>query len=277
MAYYRSTTAAVISMKMISLAVVFALGPFFGAFAQDAAMQRLENSPRHHEWVTIPQGEREVRAFVAYPESDEPTSAVIVIHENRGLSDWVRSVADRLAEEGYVAIAPDLLSQMGPEGGSTSDFPDSDAARDALYALDPDQITADLSAVADYIIGLSSTSDKLFVAGFCWGGSQTFRFATNRSGLEGSFVFYGSAPDDPAAIARIDAPVYGFYGGDDARINSGIPQTRALMDQAGNTYEVEIYEGAGHAFLKRGLTEDEESSNAVAMSSAWSRWLALLN
>lgn len=245
-------------------------------FAQGPAIERLEKSPRHHEWVVISQGDRQVHAFLAFPEVADPAMAVIVIHENRGLNDWVRSVADRLAEAGYLAIAPDLLSGMGPNGGKTSDFPDSDAAREALYQLSPDQITADLNAVADYVTGLPAASGDVTVGGFCWGGSQTFRFATNRSDLKAAFVFYGTGPDDAESIKRIAAPVFGFYGGDDNRVNATIPQSTELMEAAGKTYEPVIYDGAGHGFMRRGMTDEPGSPNANALKQAWSRWLKLL-
>ena len=246
------------------------------ALAQDPVRERLADSPRHHEWVEIAQGDRTVHAFVAYPEAEGPVPAVIVIHENRGLNDWVRSVADRLAEAGYLAIAPDLLSGMGPNGGRTADFADSDAAREALYALPPAQVTADLDAVADYVAGLAAADGTVTVAGFCWGGSQAFRFATDRPDLAAAFVFYGTAPDEPAAIARIAAPVYGFYGGDDARVNATVPQTQVLAGEAGVTYESVTYDGAGHAFMRRGVTAEADDPNAVARDAAWSRWLSLL-
>lgn len=244
--------------------------------AQEPPLDRLEDSPRHHEWVEITHDTRTVHAFVAYPEKDVPTSAVIVIHENRGLNDWVRSVSDRLAEHGYLAIAPDLLSGMGPDGGKTSDFPSTDAAREALYQLPPDQITADLNAVADYIAALPASNGIVSVAGFCWGGSQTFRFATNRSDLAAAFVFYGTGPDDPDAVGRIAAPVYGFYGGDDARVNATIPTSKDLMEAAGKTYQPLTYEGAGHGFMRRGESTPPEDPNAQAHDAAWKRWLSLL-
>ncbi|MCK5352122.1 dienelactone hydrolase family protein, partial [bacterium] len=167
--------------------------------AQDIAKDILEKSPRHHEWVAVKQGDRELQTFVVYPEVSDKALAVVVIHENRGLTDWVRSVADRIAAAGYIAVAPDLLSGAGPDGGRTSAFPDSDAAKEALYMVSSDQITADLDAVADYATGLAAASGKLAVGGFCWGGSQTFRYATNRKDLEAAFVFYGTGPAEAAA------------------------------------------------------------------------------
>jgi dienelactone hydrolase len=131
---------------------------------------------------------------------------VLVIHENKGLTDWVRSVADRVAEAGYIAIAPDLLSGKGPNGGGTDSFADADAATKAIYALDAAQVTADLSAVADYVTKLEACNGKLSVAGFCWGGSQSFAFATERKDLKAACVFYGTAPKEESALSKIALP-----------------------------------------------------------------------
>ncbi len=162
--------------------------------AQDFAKERLDKSPRHHEWVAVKNGNREVQCFVVYPEVKNKATAVLVIHENKGLTDWVRGVADQFAEAGYVAIAPDMLSGLGPNGGKTSDFASLDDATKALYKLPPDQVAGDLKAAADYVVKLPATNGKLAVAGFCWGGGQSFRFATMRPDLKAAFVFYGPPP-----------------------------------------------------------------------------------
>lgn len=222
------------------------------AAAQDSARERLLKSPRHHEWVVVNQGERMVHSFLVYPEVKDKTPAIVIIHENRGLTDWVRALADQVAEAGYIAIAPDLLSGMAPGGGKTSDYPDSDAAREGIYQLPPDQVTADLNAVADYVAKLPACDGTVAVAGFCWGGSQSFRFATNRKDLAAAFVFYGTAPDSREALAAIICPVYGFYGGNDARVNATVPATVELMTAAGKKYEPVTYEGAGHGFMRAG-------------------------
>ncbi len=144
----------------------------FGAFAspahaQDWAKARVDKSPRHQEWVKVKQGSRTVNSFVVYPEVKNKATAVVVIHENQGLTDWVRSVADQLAKAGYIAVAPDLLSGMGPGGGGTSSFTDRSAIGQAFRDLAPDQITADLNAVADYVSKLPAANGKVAVAGFC--------------------------------------------------------------------------------------------------------------
>jgi carboxymethylenebutenolidase len=243
---------------------------------QDLSRQRLEKSPRHQEWIAVKAGQRTVHSFLVFPETKSKAPAIIVIHENRGLTDWVRSVADQLAEAGYIAIAPDLLSGMAPGGGKTSDFGGDDAAREGISKLPPDQVTADLNAVADHVAKLPASNGKVAVAGFCWGGGQSFRFATNRADLAAAFVFYGPAPQNAEAIAKIKAPVYGFYGGNDARINAGIPKAEEMMKQAGKKYEPVIYEGAGHGFMRAGEEPNASEANKKAREESWVRWKALL-
>ncbi len=260
-------------MKIASLlvpALVFAVS----ARAQDWAKAKLEKSPRHGEWVTIKNGNRNVKAFVVYPESKNKTPVVLIIHEIFGMTDWVRETADQVAAAGYIAIAPDLLSGMGPNGGDSSAFGSVDDARAAIPKLPPDQITADLNATADYAKKLPASNGKLAVAGFCWGGGQSFRFATNRADLKAAFVFYGPPPSE--GMERIKAPVYGFYGGNDARIDATIPKTQQDMKAAGKTYDPVTYEGAGHGFMRAGEAPDPNEANKKAYEEAWKRWKELL-
>lgn len=244
--------------------------------AANAQQQRLEKSPRHQEWVTVRHDNRAVTAFVVYPEVKQKADALVVIHENMGLTDWVRSVADRLAEAGFIAIAPDLLSGMAPGGGRTSDFAGASAAREAIYRLPPGQVTADLKAVTAYIRKVPAATGRVSVAGFCWGGAQSFRFASTGEALRASYVFYGTGPDGKEGAERIQAPVYGFYGGNDARVNATIPKTRESMKEAGKTYEPVIYEDAGHGFMRAGEEPDASPANRKAREEAWQRWLGLL-
>jgi carboxymethylenebutenolidase len=246
------------------------------ASTQDWVMQRLDASPRHHEWVAVEQGERTVHTFVAYPQSKEKATAVIVIHENRGLTDWVRGVADQLAEAGYIALAPDLLSGTAPQGGRTKDFATSDAAREAIYALSDAQVAADLDAVAAYALKLPASNGKLAVGGFCWGGGQTFRYATHNRELDGAFVFYGAFEHTREQLAAVAAPVYGFYGGNDERVNGTIPATSAAMRELGKSYEPVTYEGAGHGFMRSGEDPQGTPADKKARDQAWERWRALL-
>lgn len=242
--------------------------------AQDWARQRVEKSPRHREWVTVKHDGRAVETFVAYPESKGKTPVVLMIHEIFGLTDWVEDLADQIAQAGYIAVAPDLLSGMAPNGGRTPDFPQGGVGP-AISHLNPDQITADLNSVADYALKLPASNKKLFVAGFCWGGGQSFRFATNRPDLASAFVFYGPPPDKNA-MQRIKAPIYGFYAGNDARISATIPDTRDEMKEAGKTYEPVVYEGAGHGFMRAGEAPDANEANRKAQTEAWARWKSIL-
>jgi carboxymethylenebutenolidase len=244
--------------------------------AQDWAKARLEKSPRHLDWVKVKVGAREVNCFIAYPEVKEKATAVIVIHEIFGLTDWVRGVADQLAEAGYIAIAPDLLSGSAPGGGGTAELGSGDAVRKAISGLKPEQITADLNAVTDYVAKLPASNGKVAVGGFCWGGTQTFRYATNHKDIKAGFVFYGSGPDQAEEIARIHCPIYGFYGENDNRVNATIPKSTELTKQAGKTYEPVTYEGAGHGFMRAGEAPDANAANKKAREEAWTRWKDLL-
>lgn len=248
---------------------------------QEWARQRVEKSPRHREWVKVKNGAREVNSFVVYPENKNKATAVIVIHEIFGLSDWVQSLTDQLAEAGYVAIAPDLLSGMGPNGGGTSSL-SGNAVGQAIQALPPDQITGDLNAVADYISKVPAANGKIVVTGYCWGGGQSFRYATNNPNIKAAFVFYGPAPasadgtPDKAALAKIKAPVYGFYAGNDARINATLPKTTEAMTELKKTFDPVTYEGAGHGFMRAGEAPDASEANKKARDDAWARWKKIL-
>src|SRR5580765_1049405 len=260
-------------------------------FAQDWAKQKLEKSPRHGEWVQIKHDNRTVQSFVVYPETKQKAPVVIVIHEIFGMTDWVQTVADQLAASGYIAIAPDLLSGMGPNGGRSDSF-QGGAVREAIGKLDPNQITADLNAVADYAKKIPAANGKIAVSGFCWGGGQSFRFATNRKDLSAAFVFYGPGPAD---VTPITAPIYGFYAGEDARIGATIPDTQAAMKAAGKKYDPVTYAGAGHGFMRAGedpandaaaqaagtdpdsqKKHDMAVANKKARTEGWERWLTLL-
>jgi carboxymethylenebutenolidase len=257
---------------LIALLIVFA-APL--ASAQDWAKAALAKSTRHGEWVTLKHDGRSVETFVVYPESKGKTPVVLIIHEIFGMSDWVQELADEVAAAGYIAVAPDLLSGMGPNGGRSNDFAEG-KANEAVSHLNPDQVTADLNAAADYALKIPSSSGKLFVGGFCWGGGQTFRFATNRADLAGAFVFYGPPPDKDAMV-RIKAPVYGFFAGNDARIGAMIPDAITQMKAAGKTFDPVTYEGAGHGFMRAGEAPDAKDADKKARTDAWVRWKALLS
>lgn len=282
---------------------------------QDWAKAQLAKSPRHREWVKVKYGNREVNSLVIFPEVKKKATAVVVIHEIFGLSDWVQQLTDELAEAGYIAIAPDLLSGMGPNGGGTADVATKggNAVGQAIRDLPPDQITADLNAVADYVSKLPAANGKVAVAGYCWGGTQSFRFAMNRPTLKAAFVFYGTTPGsnaqgqpyavDQAGLARINAPVYGFYAENDMRVNATIPPTVEAMKALKKHYDPVTYAGAGHGFMRAGepnapepkapaTTGDEAAdkkakedydkalamyrANRKARDDAWVRWKGIL-
>ena len=262
-------------MKILTT-LLFALFLGESLLAQDYAVKQLEESPRHHEWVKIESNKRMLENFVVYPESEDESTVVIVIHENRGLNDWARSFADQLAEKGFITIAPDLLTD--DKGMKTSDYERSDAARSALYELNPDAITSDLMAVLEYAKNMDASNGKVAVVGFCWGGSQTFRFATNAGdAIQAAFVFYGTGPGDAEPYADIKAPVYGFYGGNDNRVNSTIAFSEEQMDAHNLSYEYVIYEGAGHAFMRRGDDPEADGPNKTARDRAFARLSNLLS
>lgn len=244
--------------------------------APQSAPARLETTPRHDEWVTIESAGRPLHAYVVYPESNRKSLAVLVIHENRGLTDWVRGVADELAKHGYLAIAPDMLSGAAPNGGRTSDFESQDAAREAISKLPPAQVRADLLNTAAYVRALPAANGKLAVAGFCWGGARAWEVANSAIPLEGAFVFYGTGPREPSGVAQITAPVYGFYGENDERVNATIAETRRLMEARNIPFHPVIYEGSGHAFMRLGEQPDASAANRTAREKAWERWLRLL-
>jgi len=255
-------------------------------FAEVASLPPLEagakdllmKSPRHGEWVTYDAGGGDkVEAWLVYPERKDGAPVVIVIHEIFGLTDWARGVADQLAEAGYIAIAPDLLWGSAPDGGGTEALIKSGSqVGQAIRRLPPEQITADLNAVVDYVAKLPSCNGKVTVSGFCWGGTQSFRFATNNKDLKAAFVFYGSGPDDAESIARINCPVYGFYGENDNRVNATLDKSKELMQAAGKTFEPVIYDGAGHGFMRAGEAPDTGEANKQAREDAWKRWQELL-
>jgi carboxymethylenebutenolidase len=238
-----------------------------GAAGTWYAMARPHFDPvtTHGEWVYIRKARGDsVRAYVAYPERKDPAPGIIVIHEIFGLSDWEPTVADRLAAKGYVAIVPDLLSSRF---GTTP--PDPDSGRKLTAQLAPDQVTADLDAVYGYLKDLPAVQrDRIGTIGFCWGGGQSFRYATNNPDLRAVVVCYGPAPDS-AELARIRAPILGVYGENDARITAALPAVSAQLAALGISFMHDSYPGTGHGFLKPG----RKGSDTDQPARAWARIL----
>ncbi|HEX9637383.1 MAG TPA: dienelactone hydrolase family protein [Acidobacteriota bacterium] len=241
----------------------------------EQAAARLESSPRHGELVDIqlPGGQAALKTWVVYPERKDRAPAVIVIHEIYGLTDWLRGVADQLAADGFIALAPDLLSGKGPGGGGTESFASRDEVVQQIRGLDAAEVHAKLDAVRAYAIALPAASGKSATIGFCWGGSASFAYAAAQPELDAAVVYYGSAPEADK-LAAIQAPVLGLYGGDDARVTSTVEPTDQEMQRLGKSYKHEIYEGAGHGFLRDQSGRD--GANAKAAEQAWPRTLKFL-
>ncbi|HEY6414184.1 MAG TPA: dienelactone hydrolase family protein [Edaphobacter sp.] len=255
------------------LAAIFLFLPF-AANAQDWAKARLEASPRHREYVPIKHGDRTVQTFVVYPEVKQKAPVVILIHENMGLSDWAKSMADDLAAAGFIVVAPDLLSGTGPNGGGTDSFSGMDAITKAVSGLNPDVVTADLDAVADFAKKIPAGNGKIATVGFCWGGGKSFAFATHRKDLSAVFVFYGPGPAD---VSTITAPIFGFYAGNDARIGATLPATIEAMKAAGKRFEPVTYDGAGHGFMRAGVDPSNTNpANKTAREQGFTRLVSLL-
>lgn len=238
------------------------------------ALAALNSSPRHGEWVDVPLpgSDTPVRTWVVYPERDDDAPVVIVIMEIYGMTDWIRSVADRLAADGFIALAPDLLSGMGPAGGGTESLGSRDDVVAAVRELSSEEAMIRLDAVRDYAMSIESATGEVGVVGYCWGGSTSFAYAVHQPELDAAVVYYGTSPSEAEAYEQISAPVLGLYGGDDQRVNATIPTAREAMDGLGKTYEVEIYEGAGHGFLR--AQPEREGANMRAAEQAWPRTIA---
>jgi carboxymethylenebutenolidase len=255
--------------------VILAIVATSTAVGQDWAKARLEASPRHREYVPLKVGSRTVQAFVVYPEIKDKAPVVVLIHEIFGLSDWAKEMADELAAQGFIVIAPDMLSGLGPNGGGSSEFPSQDATVKAVSTLDPADVNADLDAAADYGKHIPAANGKIAVVGFCWGGGKSFAFAAHRKDISAAFVFYGPGPAD---VSTILAPVYGFYAGNDARIGATVPGTTEAMKAAGKRYEPITYDGAGHGFMRAG--EDPSNTvpgNKTAREQGFARLVKLLH
>ena len=242
--------------------------------ADEAALATLNSSPRHGEWVDLelPGSDTPIKTWVVYPERSDSAPVVLVIHEIFGLTDWVRSVADQFAADGFIAVTPDLLSGKGPDGGGTDAFGSRDDAVAAIRELDPDERTASLDAVRTYALSISAANGSLGVVGFCWGGSSSFAYAVSQAELDAAVVYYGTSPSDPSDFERINAPVLGLYGGDDERVNATVPPAEEAMRQSGGSYTPVFYEGAGHGFLR--AQDDREGANMRATEQAWPRTVA---
>jgi carboxymethylenebutenolidase len=259
-------------IKSLASALAFvSLSVFAAEMVKDFGKERLNNSPRHGEWIDIKSGSRTIKAFVVYPEAKEKAPAVLVVHEIFGVTDWARSLCDELAEAGVIAILPDLLSGQK--------FEDLDGARKAISALSEEQVKTDLDATAEYAMTkIPSCNGTVTICGFCWGGGVAFSYANENPKLKAVYSFYGTAADEASKVANIQCPVYGFYGENDQRVNATIPKAEELMKAAGKKYEPVIYKGAGHGFMRLGDPSNPEvrEGDKKARDEAWARWKMLL-
>ena len=228
---------------------------------------RLAGSPRHGEYVMIATGPSDsVRAWVVYPERSTKAPVVVVVHEIFGLSTWVRGVADQLAADGFIAIAPDLLTGKAvPEPGS--DTLSQAAATAAIRTLQPADVQRELTAVGAYGMALPSAEHKYGIVGFCWGGGISFSHAVaSPQGLGGAVVYYGTSPAS-ASLVDVKVPVLGLYAGDDARVGATVPPADSAMRALGKSFEPHSFAGAGHGFLRQ--QDGKNGANLAATRQAW--------
>jgi carboxymethylenebutenolidase len=211
-----------------------------------------------------------LRAWVVYPERADKAPVVVVIHEIFGLTPWIRSVADQLAADGFIAIAPDLLTSKNLPG-RLDEGPPSQAATASIRTLDPAIVQRDLDATARYGMALLAAQPKYAVVGFCWGGTTAFQHALHAADLDAAVVYYGGTPPD-ANFSAIRAPVLGLYGENDNRVNASIPAARDGMTAAGKSFESRIFPAAGHGFLRA----QGDTANFAATEQAWPLTIAFL-
>ncbi len=244
--------------------------------SENTAKAALEKSPRHGEYVDVkqPGGGVPIRTWVSYPERKDKAGVVIVIQEVFGLSDWLRGVADRLAKDGFIAVAPDMVSGLGPNGGGTDSVSSRDDVVKLVHGISPDEANKRLNAVYAWAQKIPAGNGRIGTVGFCWGGARSFAFAAAQPGVSAAVVYYGTSPED-AELAAIKAPVLGFYGGDDARVDATVPPAEAGMKKLGKFYETHTYDGAGHGFLRD--QEGRDGANLKASTDAWPRTIAFLN
>jgi len=244
--------------------------------SENTARAALEKSPRHGEYVDVKQsgGAVPIRTWVSYPERKDKAGVVIVIQEVFGLSDWLRGVADRLAKDGFIAVAPDMVSGLGPNGGGTDSVPSRDDVVKLVHGISPEEAITRLNAVRDWALKIPAGNGKIGTVGFCWGGAKSFAYAAAQPSLAAAVVYYGTSPED-AELAAIRAPVLGFYGGDDARVDATVPPAEAGMRKLGKFYETHTYDGAGHGFLRD--QEGRDGANLKASTDAWPRTIAFFN
>jgi carboxymethylenebutenolidase len=240
------------------------------------AREALEASPRQSEWVDLdlPGDFASIRTFIVYPEREDPAPVVLVIHDIHGLGDWTRAAADRLAAAGFIAVAPDFLSGLGPGGGGSEAFADPAATASAIRELSPERVTTGLNAVRSHASSLGTAAGPVATVGFGWGGDRSFDYATRQPALAAAVVYYGASPSDPGALARVESPVLGLYGGDDRRVNATIEAARDELERHRKDFETHVYDGAGHGFLRQ--VDGRDGANRKAAEKSWPVMLRFL-
>jgi carboxymethylenebutenolidase len=241
---------------------------------EETAPDALNTSPRHGEWVDVmlPGSDVPINTWVVYPERPDSAPVVLVIHEIYGMTDWIRGVADQFAAEGFIAVAPDLLSGMGPDGGGTDSLGERDNVVATIRTLEVDERTRRLNAVRTYALDIPSGNGRLGSVGFCWGGGASFAYAVDQPELNAAVVYYGTSPAEDTDYTDVNAPVLGLYGGSDERVNASIPRAEEAMAAAGKAFEPVVFDGAGHGFLRAQLGQD--GANLRATDQAWPRTVA---
>lgn len=241
-----------------------------------SAAARLAASPRHGEWAMVPLAGRDsLRVWVVYPERATKAPVVVVVHEIFGLTTWVRAVADQLAADGFIAVAPDLLTgkrlPMSPDDFTTR-AGGVDSARAVISTLTDAEIVRGIDAAARYGTSLPAATSKWGVTGFCWGGTAAFLSAASFPTLSAAVPFYGAVTPSRMDLTKARAAVLAFYGEKDARVNATIPVADSALRAAGATFDKAIFPGAGHGFLRQ--QEGQEGANAAATRQAWPRTIA---
>jgi carboxymethylenebutenolidase len=242
--------------------------------SEETAKAALERSPRHGELVDIPLSSGvPLRTWVVYPERKDKAGVVLVIHEIYGLSDWIRALADQLAADGLIAVAPDLISGLGPGGGATDSVASRDDVVRLVRSLSPEEVQARLDAARAYAERLPAANGKIATLGFCWGGARSFEYAAHDPPPAAAVVFYGTSPDS-GTLEKVTAPVLGLYGGDDARVDETIEPAKARLRRLGRSYDARIFAGAGHGFLR--AQSQRDGANLRASRQAWPATLTFL-
>lgn len=238
----------------------------------------ISDSPRHQEWVEIDNNGKKIYTWVVYPQESQKATSVVLIHENKWLTDWARETADKLASKWYIVLAPDLLSSFSDDKKRTDNFETQDDATKALYTLSSESVMSDLWAVTKYAKSLDAWNWKIASVWFCWGWSKSYEFSTSKDNeLNAAVVFYWTAPKEEDLYDNIKVPVYWFYGWNDERVNSTIEETEKYMTDRNLLYDYEIYDWAGHAFMRLWLDEEPLEANKEAMDKSWDRLIYILN